>query len=54
MEICDYLVIGAGAMGLAFADELLTNNPNLRIIIVDKASKPGGHWNMAYDFVKLH
>jgi L-2-hydroxyglutarate oxidase LhgO len=34
---CDYLVIGAGAMGLAFVDELLNQNSNLSVIIVDKA-----------------
>ena len=41
----DYLVIGAGAMGMAFVDEVLTQNPNDRVIVVDKHSRPGGHWN---------
>ena len=50
----DYLVVGAGAMGLAFADELLTRSPNARIIILDRRAKPGGHWNDAYPFVSLH
>jgi hypothetical protein len=49
----DYLVIGAGAMGLAFADELLTRS-EARITIVDKRHAPGGHWNDAYPFVRLH
>jgi hypothetical protein len=49
----DYLVIGAGAMGLAFADELLTRT-DARITIVDKRHAPGGHWNDAYAFVRLH
>lgn len=50
----DYLVVGGGAMGLAFTDEILTHNPTARIIIVDKRAKPGGHWNDAYPFVSLH
>ncbi|UVO55548.1 NAD(P)-binding protein [Sphingomonas sp. SUN039] len=50
----DYLVVGAGAVGLAFADTLLTEAPNTRIAIVDRHGKPGGHWNDAYAFVALH
>ena len=55
----DYLVIGAGAMGLAFADEVLnmsagTGNDDTKIVMVDRRAKPGGHWNDAYDFVRLH
>jgi hypothetical protein len=49
----DYLVIGAGAMGLAFADELLTRT-DAHITLVDKRHAPGGHWNDAYAFVRLH
>eukprot|EP00091_Calanus_sinicus_P008966 TRINITY_DN21291_c0_g1_i1.p1 TRINITY_DN21291_c0_g1~~TRINITY_DN21291_c0_g1_i1.p1 ORF type:complete len:164 (+),score=37.09 TRINITY_DN21291_c0_g1_i1:168-659(+) len=55
----DYLVVGAGAMGLAFADEIInmsagTGNDDTKIVIVDRRAKPGGHWNDAYDFVRLH
>lgn len=50
----DYLIIGAGAMGVAFADELFTLRPNLKITIIDRRAKAGGHWNNAYPFVKLH
>ena len=55
----DYLVVGAGAMGLAFADEIInmsagTGKDDTKIILVDKRAKPGGHWNDAYDFVRLH
>jgi len=50
----DYLVVGAGAMGLAFADELIRSNTSVQLIIVDKHAKPGGHWNDAYPFVSLH
>jgi hypothetical protein len=49
----DYLIIGSGAVGMAFADVLL-NETNANIIIVDKHHKPGGHWNDAYSFVTLH
>ncbi len=49
----DYLVIGAGAVGLAFADTLLAET-DAHITIVDRHGKPGGHWNDAYSFVALH
>ncbi len=49
----DYLIIGAGAVGMAFADTLLAET-DANIIIVDKHHKPGGHWNDAYSFVTLH
>ncbi|MEZ7517278.1 NAD(P)-binding protein [Psychrobacter sp. NPDC078370] len=48
----DYLIIGSGAVGMAFADVLLTET-DANIIIVDKHHKPGGHWNDAYSFVTL-
>jgi len=50
----DYLIIGAGAVGLAFADTLLDEDADCHITIVDKHAKPGGHWNDAYPFVALH
>lgn len=49
----DYLVIGCGAVGMAFADVLLSET-DASIIIVDNHHKPGGHWNDAYSFVTLH
>ncbi|MGB0930636.1 MAG: DUF2855 family protein [Chitinophagales bacterium] len=49
----DYLIVGSGAVGMAFADILVTET-NFNIIIVDRYAKPGGHWNMAYPFVTLH
>ena len=49
----DYLIVGAGAMGMAFADTLLTES-NADIVIVDRLQRPGGHWNHAYPFVRLH
>lgn len=49
----DYLIIGAGAAGLAFADTLLSES-DAHITIVDMRSQVGGHWNDAYPFVALH
>ena len=49
----DYLVVGSGAVGMAFADILIAET-NANIIIVDRFAKPGGHWNFAYPFVTLH
>ena len=49
----DYLVIGSGSVGLAFADTLVTES-DAHIVIVDRHGKPGGHWNDAYAFVALH
>src|SRR5690606_16927491 len=46
----DYLVIGAGATGLIFADEMLAHS-NANIVLVDRRFRPGGHWNDAYPFV---
>ena len=49
----DYFIAGAGAVGMAFADTMLTDS-DADIIIVDRHHKPGGHWNVAYPFVTLH
>lgn len=49
----DYLIIGAGATGLAFADTLLRES-DAHITLVDLHAQPGGHWNDAYPFVALH
>jgi hypothetical protein len=49
----DYLVIGSGAVGMAFVDTLLAETKH-RVIIVDQHGGPGGHWNDAYSFVRLH
>jgi len=49
----DYLIIGSGTVGLAFADTLLAET-DAHLTIVDRHGKPGGHWNDAYAFVTLH
>lgn len=49
----DYLVIGAGAMGIAFVDTLVTDS-KATVAVVDRYARPGGHWTVAYPFVRLH
>lgn len=49
----DYLVVGAGAMGLAFTDTLVAES-DATVVVVDRNDQPGGHWTMAYPFVRLH
>jgi len=49
----DYLVVGAGAAGMAITDELLAHS-DASITIVDRRHAPGGHWIDAYPYVRLH
>ncbi len=49
----DYLVVGAGAAGMAFAEALITFS-DAKVTIVDRRHAPGGHWIDAYPFVHLH
>jgi hypothetical protein len=49
----DYLVVGAGAMGMAFTDALIDHS-DARVAMVDRRSEVGGHWRAAYPFVRLH
>jgi NAD(P)-binding Rossmann-like domain len=49
----DYLVVGAGAMGLAFVDTLISET-DATVVMVDRNDRPGGHWTTAYPFVRLH
>ena len=49
----DYLVIGAGATGMAFVDTLVSET-TASVVIVDRNHQPGGHWTTAYPFVRLH
>lgn len=50
----DYLVVGAGASGMAFVDALLANDDGADVVVVDRRHAPGGHWLDAYPFVRLH
>jgi hypothetical protein len=49
----DYLVIGAGAMGMAFSDALI-DHADVHVTLVDRRHAAGGHWHDAYPFVQLH
>jgi NAD(P)-binding Rossmann-like domain len=49
----DYLVVGAGASGLAFADALVAE-ADVEVTVIDRRGAPGGHWVDAYPFVRLH
>lgn len=49
----DYLVVGCGASGMAFVDEVLTHC-DASVTVVDRRHAPGGHWVDAYPFVRLH
>ena len=49
----DYLIMGAGAAGMAFADSVFTQT-DATMVIVDRHDRPGGHWNDVYPFVRLH
>ena len=50
----DYLVVGAGAMGMAFTDALVDHTDKPRVALVDRRHGVGGHWLEAYPFVRLH
>ncbi len=49
----DYLVVGAGAMGMAFTDALI-DHADVHVVMVDRRHAAGGHWLDAYPFVQLH
>ncbi len=49
----DYLVVGAGAAGMAFTDSLVSESDS-DVVLVDRRHSPGGHWHNAYPFVRLH
>ncbi|HEX5614980.1 MAG TPA: NAD(P)-binding protein [Acidimicrobiia bacterium] len=49
----DYLVVGAGAMGMAFVDTLIEHS-DADVAIVERRHRAGGHWLDSYPFVQLH
>jgi hypothetical protein len=49
----DYVVVGAGAVAMSFVDVILSES-DATVIMVDRRAHPGGHWNDAYSFVRLH
>ncbi len=51
----DLVVIGAGVAGLnalSSASDYLAKGA--RVLLLDQKTKPGGMWNSAYDYVRLH
>ena len=42
----DYLVIGCGAVSMAFVDTLMDEKPDATFTIIDRLHMPGGHWTM--------
>ena len=42
----DYLVVGAGAMGMAFTDALI-DHADVHVTLVDRRPAAGGHWQDA-------
>ena len=49
----DHLVIGTGGSVMAFVDTPL-DETDAGVQIVDRHVRPGGHWDDAYPFVRLH
>ncbi len=49
----DYLVVGAGATGMAFTDGLI-DHASVSVALVDRRHSVSGHWLEAYPFVRLH
>ena len=49
----DYLVVGAGAMGVAFVDSLIERSDS-EVVVVERRHRAGGHWLDSYPFVQLH
>lgn len=43
MKNCDYLIIGAGIVGLSIARELKLRHPGAQIIVIEKEPSPGLH-----------
>ncbi len=49
----DYLIVGAGAAGMAFADALIAAC-DADVVMVERRHCAGGHWNDTYPFVRIH
>ena len=49
----DYLIVGAGASGLAFADSLLAES-DVEVVLVDRREDRADTGRDAYPFVRLH
>src|ERR1700730_8239440 len=49
----DYLVIGAGALGMGLADRLIEYS-DADVVMIEGRPRAGGHWLDSYPFVQLH
>jgi hypothetical protein len=49
----DYLVVGCGALGMAFVDTMLEHGDG-DVVMIDRRHRPGGHWLDGYPFLQLH
>jgi putative NAD(P)-binding protein len=49
----DYLVVGAGALGMGFVDTLIEHS-DADVVMIERRHRPGGHWLDSYPFVQLH
>ncbi|MBX7161287.1 MAG: NAD(P)-binding protein [Acidimicrobiia bacterium] len=49
----DYLVVGAGAIGMSFVDTLV-DHCDADVVMIDRRQGAGGHWLDTYPFVQLH
>jgi hypothetical protein len=49
----DYLVVGAGALAMAFVDSLIEHS-DADVVMVERRHRAGGHWLDSYPFVQLH
>ena len=49
----DYLVIGAGAMGMAFIDTMIAET-DATVAVVDRYHQPGGHWLLIRSATLMH
>jgi cation diffusion facilitator CzcD-associated flavoprotein CzcO len=51
----DLVVVGAGIAGLNALYAAVQYLPkNARVLLIDQKAGPGGMWNTAYDYVRLH
>lgn len=49
----DYLIKGGGASAMGFLDAMF-HHSQATFTVVDRDAAPGGHWNHAYPFARLH
>jgi hypothetical protein len=49
----EYLVVGAGALGMGFVDTLIQHS-DADVVMIDRRHGPAGHWLDSYPFVHLH